>query len=280
MKKIILIIILGILLSYMIPGIPSYTEEGIKLYVNGHHLSLDHKPVIEDGRTLVPVRRVLTTLGAVISWDSETRSITCEFPECIIKLTIDNPTAVVNGQNHIMEVAPRIIENKSYMPIRFIAESLDAQVSWDGDNQIVHIDSDRINYHGEYKVKKVVDGDTIVVHYKGDEETVRLIGIDTPESVHPDQERNTESGEVAAGFTRKLLDGAYVGIQLDIQERDQYGRLLAYVWFEGKLFNRMLLEEGMAAVSTYPPNVMYEDILMEAQEKARMNRRGFWDNIF
>ncbi len=280
MKKIILIIILGILLTYIIPGIPSYTEEGIKLYINGHHLSLDQEPVIEDGRTLVPVRRVLTAFGADIAWDSETRSIDCKFPEANIKLTIDNSTAVLNEQNYIMDVPPRIIEDRSYVPVRFIAESLDARVSWDGEYQIVHIDSDKINYHGEYKVKRVVDGDTIVVHYRGDEETVRLIGIDTPESVHPDQGRNTESGKVAAEYTRKALDGEYVGIQMDVQERDQYGRLLAYVWVEGELFNKNLLEEGLAVVSTYPPNVKYESIFLEAQEKARMDRSGFWNDVF
>ncbi|WP_409228173.1 stalk domain-containing protein [Gudongella sp. SC589] len=280
MKKIILIIILAIMLTYVIPGVPSYTEEGIRLYVNGHHLSLDQEPVIIDGRTLVPVRRVLTAFGVDIQWDPSDRSVVATFPNTTMELGIDQSLATVNGQEHILEVPPTIIQDRTFVPVRFVAESLGARVTWDGNEQIVYIDSERINYHGEYKVKRVVDGDTIVVDYKGQEETLRLIGIDTPESVHPDQERNTTEGKEAARYTKEILGGRLVGIQLDVQERDQYGRLLAYVWLDGELYNKMVVEAGMATVATYPPNVKYEEILIKAQEEARMGKKGFWNSVF
>ncbi len=280
MKKIILVLILGFLLTYIIPGVPSYTEEEIRIYVNGHHLPMEMEPVIENGRTLVPVRKVFQIFGAEIFWDGENRIVTGEFPETTIRLQIDNDRAFVDEEEHILQVSARIIQDRSYVPVRFIAESLGAEVGWDGENQIVHLDSDSVNYHGEYRVKRVVDGDTILVDYRGQEETVRLIGVDTPESVHPDQEKNTESGEIASDYTKEALTGKHVGIQLDIQERDQYGRLLAYVWLEGELFNKTLLEEGYAAVATYPPNVIYEEIFREAQEEARDQRRGFWNDVF
>ncbi len=78
------------------------------------------------------------------------------------------------------------------VPARFVAESLGAEVGWDNNTKSVLVNSDYP--YGKYKVIRVVDGDTIIVDYNGKEERVRLIGIDTPESVHPDATRNVEEG--------------------------------------------------------------------------------------
>ena len=126
------------------------------------------------------------------------------------------------------------------------------------------------------QVLRVVDGDTIVISYQGQEEKVRLIGIDTPESVHPQQEKNVLYGKIATAFTKEQLDQKTVGIELDVQERDQYGRLLAYVYVDGKLFNQTILENGHAKLSTYPPNVKYVDQLTAAETQAREAKVGLW----
>lgn len=127
-----------------------------------------------------------------------------------------------------------------------------------------------------FPVVRVVDGDTIIVDIDGVEERIRLIGIDTPESVHPDQERNVEYGEIASSFTEEQLEGQYVSLELDAQERDQYGRLLAYVYLDDTMFNETLLEKGHAVVSTYPPNVRYADRFLEIQSEARDKEAGLW----
>jgi endonuclease YncB( thermonuclease family) len=127
-----------------------------------------------------------------------------------------------------------------------------------------------------FPVVRVVDGDTIIVDIDGIQERIRLIGIDTPESVHPDQERNVEYGEIASSFTKEQLEGQYVSLEFDAQERDQYGRLLAYVYFDDKMFNETLLEKGHAVVSTYPPNVRYVDHFLEIETEARENEIGLW----
>lgn len=127
-----------------------------------------------------------------------------------------------------------------------------------------------------YKVVRVVDGDTIVVDFNDKDEKVRLIGIDTPESVHPDANKNTEEGITASDFTKNLLSDKSVSLEFDVSERDRYGRLLAYVYLEGEMVNKTLLKEGYAQVATYPPNVAYVDDFTELQRIARENAVGFW----
>lgn len=130
-----------------------------------------------------------------------------------------------------------------------------------------------------YPVVRVVDGDTIIVEMDGANERIRLIGIDSPESVHPDEDRNTEYGRIAAEFTANQLEGKTVTLEFDVEERDQYDRILAYVYLDGKMFNKILLEEGHAKVTTYPPNVRYADSFVALQKQAQKNRKGIWADM-
>lgn len=127
-----------------------------------------------------------------------------------------------------------------------------------------------------YSVVRVVDGDTIIVDIDGTEERVRFIGVDTPESVHPDQSKNVEYGEIASEFTKSKLEDQEVTLEYDAQERDRYGRVLAYVYLDGEMFNKTLLEEGHAKVATYPPNVRYVEDFTALQEQARKEKKGVW----
>jgi micrococcal nuclease len=129
---------------------------------------------------------------------------------------------------------------------------------------------------GPYPVDRVMDGDTIVVLMDGTEEKVRLIGVDTPESVHPDPDRNVPYGKVAAEFTRSRLLGQQVYLEYDVETRDKYGRILAYVWIGDEMFNRTLLSEGHAMLATFPPNVRYVDEFTVLQAEAREAGRGLW----
>ena len=126
------------------------------------------------------------------------------------------------------------------------------------------------------KVTRVVDGDTIVVSLDGAEERARLIGIDTPESVHSDASKNVPYGKISSDFTKSSLDGKDVFLELDVEERDRYGRLLAYVYIDGTMFNKTLLDEGHAMISTYPPNIKYVDAFTKAQTAAREAEKGLW----
>lgn len=124
-------------------------------------------------------------------------------------------------------------------------------------------------------VTRVVDGDTIVANVNGKDEKVRLILVDTPETKHPSKPVQP-FGPEASDFTTEQLEGKEVKLQLGIQDRDQYGRMLAYVFLGDKLFNQILLEKGLARVAVYPPNTEYVDEFRAVQETARQKEIGIW----
>lgn len=182
----------------------------------------------------------------------------------------------VNGKK--VETDNILYNGTTYVPLRAVAEMLDKEVGWDQETRTASI-NDKTTLTA--KVKRVVDGDTLVVDLNGQEERVRLIGVDTPESVHPDDTKNIEAGKIASDFTKSKLEGKEVELEFDVQERDHYGRLLAYVYLDGVMFNKTLLEEGYARVATIPPNVKYVNDFTKIQEEARKNNKGFWsEDIF
>jgi micrococcal nuclease len=124
-------------------------------------------------------------------------------------------------------------------------------------------------------VTHVVDGDTIRVVVGGRAERVRLIGLDAPEIEHPPQPAEC-FGPAAFRFTRRTLDGRSVSLEFDVRRRDRFGRLLAYVFHRGRLFNRTLVSRGFAVEHAYPPNLARQDELRLAEEAARRNGRGLW----
>ena len=125
-------------------------------------------------------------------------------------------------------------------------------------------------------VTRVVDGDTAEIVLSGREVDVRFIGVDTPETVAPDQPVEC-FGRQASAYTESRIEGRTVRLEFDVERTDRYGRTLAYVWIGDELFNETLVTEGYALVTTYPPNVMYVDRFVSAQREAREAGRGLWD---
>ena len=137
-------------------------------------------------------------------------------------------------------------------------------------------------------VTRVVDGDTIEVEVTGRSEgpgvggarrgetyTIRLIGIDTPESVDP--RRPVECfGKEASAATEALLAGAEVRLVKDVEEQDRFGRLLRYVYLEEEMANARLVVNGYAYAYTYPPNVRHAELFVALQRDARKHGRGLW----
>jgi micrococcal nuclease len=125
-------------------------------------------------------------------------------------------------------------------------------------------------------VLSVVDGDTIVVEMGGAEQRVRYIGIDTPETVHPSRPVQ-EFGLEASARNKDLVEGKQVWLEKDVSETDQFGRLLRYVWLdETTMVNAVLISEGLAQVSTFPPDVKHTDLFIQLQSEARESRAGMW----
>lgn len=256
----------------------------IKIFVSNKQLPLDTSPVLKEGRTLVPLRAIFESLDANVEWNPQNQTVVGKTSNKEIKLTINNKVAYINNAPLGLDVPACIINGRTMVPTRFVAESLGAQVDWHNASRSVLINSDKnlvekqINKYGSYKVVRVVDGDTIIVNYNGKDERVRLIGVDTPESVHPDKSKNSTEGITASNFTKSKLEGQAIGLEFDVQKRDRYGRLLAYVWLGNEMFNKTLLTEGYAKIATYPPNVKYVDDFKALQEQARNQNKSLWSN--
>ena len=122
-------------------------------------------------------------------------------------------------------------------------------------------------------VQRAVDGDTVVL-LGG--ERVRYIGVDTPELHHPRKPVQPYARE-AMEFNRKLVEGKKVRLETDVERRDKYNRLLAYVFLEdGRFVNAELVKAGYAQLLTIPPNVKYADLFRKLQREARKANRGLW----
>ncbi len=134
------------------------------------------------------------------------------------------------------------------------------------------LDPEPLELEGPYRVSKVVDGDTAWISIEGEDTKVRFIGIDTPESVASDESRNTPEGEVAAEYTRSLVEGKKVYLEYDKERYDKYDRTLAYVFiYDGSgytMVEELLLEGGYADVMIVPPNTKYEEYFRELKAEA------------
>ena len=132
-------------------------------------------------------------------------------------------------------------------------------------------------YKGPYEVVKVVDGDTVKLLIDGETATVRLIGIDTPESVHPDKSKNVPEGTLASDHTKELIEDKFVYIEYGKESHDRYNRILAYVYIdENTMLNAQILEDGYAEVYTLKPNDKHEKYFSNLEDEARKNNAGLW----
>jgi micrococcal nuclease len=136
-----------------------------------------------------------------------------------------------------------------------------------------------ISNQNEFMVTKVVDGDTIEISHFGRIEKVRLIGIDTPETLDPRKPVQC-FGKEASQNTKSLLEGKKVRIETDpnVGERDKYNRLLGYVWIgQNRLINQELISQGFAHEYTYrSQHYKYQSEFKNAEIHAKQESLGFW----
>ena len=132
------------------------------------------------------------------------------------------------------------------------------------------------DYDQTVTVSRVVDGDTVEISPAvGGVTDVRLIGIDTPETVDPGEEVEPYGPE-SSDFATEELTGRRVGLEFGAERTDQYDRLLAYVYVGGEMFNEVLVAEGYAQAFPYEPNTEYEGAFASAQEEAKAAGLGIW----
>ncbi|MEG1501456.1 MAG: stalk domain-containing protein [Clostridiales bacterium] len=273
-KKSISVILMTLLITFFVFSPIGYGAD-ISVYINGSKTDFDTPPIIQKGITLVPMRAIFESLGSDVSWNSQNQTITGKKTTTSIKLTIGQKTAYKNNQPLQLDLPPAIINGKTMVPLRFIGESFGCQVVLNSQKQSIQINTSA-QAEELYQVVRVIDGDTLIIKYHNKEEKIRLIGVDTPESVHPDANKNVKYGQIASQFSKSHLTGKKISLEMDVQERDKYGRILAYIYLDGKMFNKTLLEQGHAKVATFPPNVKYVDSFLALQKQAQKNKAGIW----
>ena len=132
-------------------------------------------------------------------------------------------------------------------------------------------------FPGSHRIIRIIDGDTIIVNYQKKPQKVRLLRVNTPESVHPDKKQNIPMGKVASDYTKKRLKGKYVDLEFEGPIRGRYGRLLAYVIVDGVNFNLELVRQGLSPYYTkYGLSQEYDKEFREAERYARKHQLNIW----
>ncbi len=111
----------------------------ITINLNGKYINFDQSPIIQNGRTLVPVRAIFENLGMEVSWDSQTSEVKGFNDSFNIKMNIDQDRAYVNGLEYLLDSPPKILNGRTLVPVRFISESIGKVVSWNNETRTVII---------------------------------------------------------------------------------------------------------------------------------------------
>jgi len=129
----------------------------------------------------------------------------------------------------------------------------------------------------EVYVTKVIDGDTFWVNNGSEKFKVRFIGIDAPETRNSRGKLKGSYAKEAKEYVQQLTENKWVKLELDVQKKDRYNRLLAYIYLlDGTFLNADLVKDGFAVVDTYPPNVKHTALFVKLQHEARESKKGVW----
>lgn len=137
MKKLI-----GVVSAIFVSIIMSTTvsaTDNISVTVNGSPITFDVPPQIINGRTMVPLRAIFESMGATVAWNNETKTITAIKDNKTVQMTVDNSTIYINGSARIMDVSPTVVDGRTLVPARFVAEAFEADVNWDAKTSTVVI---------------------------------------------------------------------------------------------------------------------------------------------
>lgn len=139
MKKKILALIMSCTMVISCTACRAETDNNITVTVNGNAVTFDQPPIIVDGRTLVPIRAIFEALGASVDWNGDTQTVTSMRGDTTVSLTIGSDTMIKNGITYTLDVPAQIVNERTLVPARAIAEAFGCGVDWDGDTQTVII---------------------------------------------------------------------------------------------------------------------------------------------
>lgn len=206
---------------------------------------------------------------------------------CLVGCTKPGVTSINSQESNILTDYILTEENKDH--INSIAENISVAVEEVNSEIETEIAEDEARKFVEsltaVTVVRVVDGDTYVVNLDGNETKVRLIGVDTPESVASQEyldrtgKENTEFGKDVSDYMKGMLsEGSILYLEFDVDKYDKYDRVLAYAYFEdGEMVQEHLLKKGFARVMTIEPNVAYSERFVDLEQEAMNNGVGMWE---
>ena len=173
MKKMLRLVLYLTILNIVVPSFTTFAAtssyDNINLYLDGKIISFDVSPKIVDGRTLVPLRGIFENMGAKVSWDDESKTAVIEKDDIEISVQPNSKSACMGEVCYLIDVAPIIVDGRILVPLRFIAESLQCEVNWDGNTRSVSISS------------KLTDVENItVVEIKGEQFESEVLNSEKP----------------------------------------------------------------------------------------------------
>jgi len=198
------------------------SQQEISLVINGVKVEgMESPPVILSGHTMVPARDILEPVGAVISWNTSTQSVYIALEEDLIILEINNDVASFNSSRISMASPARIINDRTMIPVRFVAETLGFDVTWDESTRIVYIDMPEI-LEPDYELENSTNDFIVIDSQNGSdlEQDQSLNNIENPIIIHDDESDEDDLYEDKIGIQNELEDE----VEVENQEQPQQTR--------------------------------------------------------
>ncbi|NLV17566.1 MAG: SH3 domain-containing protein [Syntrophomonadaceae bacterium] len=152
-RFLILLIILSLFIGPGLFTASAATGSGSpRVFLNGNKLDFEVSPIIENSRTMVPLRSIFEAMGADVYWDDTSRVVTASKGAITVILPVDSSTAIVNGNPYYLDVPSKIVNNRTLAPLRFVGEAFGGRVSWNDTTKTIHIDNASVDKPAEVKV--------------------------------------------------------------------------------------------------------------------------------
>ncbi|UOF91516.1 lamin tail domain-containing protein [Fodinisporobacter ferrooxydans] len=260
-----------------------YADSGIHVVVDGQEVAFpDAQPEIINGRTMVPITPIASSLNATIT-RSNLNYFIIDKGNQSIKIVWNSNTAYVNGVPVSLDSPAYIKNDRTYVPIRFVGEAFGGTVGYSGNSDTVYVDTFDPSTGSLYPVIKVDNGDTFEVKMGGiwnsSIQTVRLIGIQAPEMKSAGNLGMPYSYQ-AWNYLNAKLQGQKVYLDFDVKQQDKFGHLLAYAYSQnGTFLNADLLEKGYARVDSMTPDTKHDPLFSSLLKQAQASHEGVWSLV-
>lgn len=139
MKKKLLIALMSLGMLFNTCAFTGYADDGVTVTLNGDKIEFDVQPQLIDDRTMVPLRKIFEAMGAIVDWNNDTQTVTATKDDKVVTAKINDRNLYINGVAKTLDVPPMIVDGRTLVPARFVAESFGANVDWVDSTQTVVI---------------------------------------------------------------------------------------------------------------------------------------------